>query len=193
MRFISLATIQLTFPDCSGFSYGGMRGGGGHSKVSAADWEGAWCQTCVRGAITMITVAVLYTLLFNMFVWALPVMVGLGAAYLVYHNGAGEILAIIVFPITAILTFAAGRLAFQNTRSRAVRVAIALLFAVPAAIMGYSATLELVRSMGLTSVPWQYMFALGGGFMIGASAWHRLTQPESMLVRVEKTSLSDWI
>jgi hypothetical protein len=104
-------------------------------------------------------------------------MVGGIAGIAAYNTGAGLFGAFIVGFVIAILTFAAGRAAIKSVRSPAVRIAIMLLFVVPAAWAGYSITLDLARWLEVPSVLWQQVYALFGAFMVGGTALARLTDP----------------
>jgi hypothetical protein len=53
------------------------------------------------------------------------------------------------------------------------RAAVALLFAAPAAWVGYMLTLGLAQ-LGVPSVAWQQAFALFGSMVVGATAWERM-------------------
>jgi len=75
-------------------------------------------------------------LLFALAVHALPTFVGLAAGLAAYHGGSGEIGAILVGLIAGALTLAAGLIAVASFRSPVIRTAIALVFAVPAAMAG---------------------------------------------------------
>ncbi len=59
-------------------------------------------------------------------------------------------------------------------RSPLIRAAIALLFAVPAAIAGYHATLGLAH-IGVPSQGWREAFAMVGAILVGGTAWGRMT------------------
>jgi hypothetical protein len=115
-------------------------------------------------------------LLFDLIVYALPVIVGINAGMAAYHSGAGEIGAFIVGFVAGVLTFVAGQIAVETSRSVVIRTAIALLFVVPAAMAGYFATLDLAR-LGVPAVAWQQAFALFGAVAVGATAWVRVTHP----------------
>jgi len=75
-----------------------------------------------------------------------------------YHSGAGEIGAFLVGLIAGALTLAAGQTAVAAFRSPLIRIAIALLFAVPAAMAGYHAAFG-VAQLGVPAEPWQRAFA----------------------------------
>jgi hypothetical protein len=57
-----------------------------------------------------------------------------------------------------------------------IRTAIALVFAVPAAMAGYHAALGLAQ-LGVPAELWQRAFALIGAVAVGATAWARLALP----------------
>jgi hypothetical protein len=54
-----------------------------------------------------------------------------------------------------------------------LRVSIALVFAAPAALAGYSAT-SMLFGWALASEGWREAFAIAGAIAIGAIAWQRL-------------------
>jgi hypothetical protein len=107
---------------------------------------------------------------------ALPAFVGLAAAVAAYHSGSGEFGAFLVGLIAGALTLAAGQIAVAAFRSPAIRAAIALLFAAPAAMAGYHAALGLAQ-LGVPAELWQRAFALIGAIAVGATAWVRLALP----------------
>ncbi len=116
-------------------------------------------------------------LLFNLYVYALPTMVGGIAGFAAYHSGAGGVGAFIVGFVAGVLTLAGGWTAIKTARSPAIRIAIVLLFVIPAAWAGYSVTLDFVRWLEVPSVVWQQVYALFGAFMVGGTALTRLTDP----------------
>ena len=62
---------------------------------------------------------------------------------------------------------------FSLVRTPILRIAVALMFAVPAALAGYYATYGL-SGLTITSVPWRQVFAVIGAVVIGVTAWARL-------------------
>jgi len=110
---------------------------------------------------------------FALAVHALPIFVGVTAGVAAYHSGSGEIGAFLVGLIAGALTLAAGQIAVAAFRSPLIRTAIALLFAVPAAMAGYHAALGLAQ-LGVPAELWQRAFALIGAIAVGATAWVRL-------------------
>jgi len=110
---------------------------------------------------------------FTLAVNALPFCVGVTAGFAAYHSGSGEIGAILVGLIAGALTLAAGQIAIAAFRSPLIRTAIALVFAVPAAMAGYYAALGLAQ-LGAPAEMWQKVFALIGAIAAGGTAWVRL-------------------
>ena len=107
-------------------------------------------------------------------VHALPFLAGVTAAVFAYHNGSGPPGAVLVGVIVGVVTLVAGQIAIAAVRSSLIRVAIALLFAVPAAIVGYHATLGLAR-IGVPAEGWRDALALIGAIIVGSAAWTRMT------------------
>ncbi len=95
-----------------------------------------------------------------------------------FHSGAGVIggiiVGIIVGIVAGVAALGAGQFAFAVARSPFIRAAIALLFAVPAAIAGYHATLALAH-IGVPSQGWRAAIAVIGGILVGGTAWGRMT------------------
>jgi len=113
-------------------------------------------------------------LLFTLAVYALPFFAGLTAGLAAFHTGSGVIGAIIVAILAGGATLAIGQIAFATVRTPLVRAAIALLFAVPATIAGYHATLGLAH-IGVPSEGWREAFAVVGAVLVGGTAWVRMT------------------
>ena len=70
-------------------------------------------------------------------------------------------------------TLVVGRFAFAILKLPALRGAIAFLFAAPAAIAGYHATLALAQ-IGVPSRAWREAFAIAGAVFVGATAFVRM-------------------
>ncbi len=109
-------------------------------------------------------------LLFTLAVYALPLFVGLTVGLAAYHSGAGVAGAIIAGGVTLTI----GQIAFATVRSPLIRAAIGLIYAVPAAIAGYSGTLGFAQ-MGIPSEAWRVTFAVIGATAVGGTAWARMT------------------
>jgi hypothetical protein len=113
-------------------------------------------------------------LLFTLAVYALPFFAGVTAALAAYHSGSGVIGAIIVAVLAGAATLAIGQIGFATVRSPLLRAAIGLLYAVPATIAGYRATLGLAH-IGVPAEGWCEAFAVVGAILIGGTAWVRIT------------------
>ena len=124
--------------------------------------------------------------LFTLAIYALPFFVGLTAGLAAFHGGAGVLGALAVGAAAGIATLIAGELAFAATRSIIIRAASVLLFAVPAAIAGYHATLG-VAEIGVPSHGWRVAFSIVGAIIVGGMAWGRTTLFASPL-RVDRRS-----
>jgi hypothetical protein len=116
-------------------------------------------------------------LLFTLAIYALPFFVGLWVGLAAYHSGAGFVGAFILALIAGVIVFALGQFAFATARSPLLRAAIAWLYAIPALVAGYQATLGLAR-IGTPSETWCQLFAVAGAIAVGATAWVRLTRFE---------------
>ena len=147
--------------------------------------EGVSVRRVSQKATTMIVIGIIFSfvslgflcwLLFALAVHALPVFVGLAAGFAAYHSGSGELGAFVVGLIAGALTLAAGQIAVAAFRLPLGRTAIALVFAVPAAMAGYHAALGLAQ-LGVPAELWQRAFALFGAVVVGATAWARLALP----------------
>ena len=145
--------------------------------------EGATLATPVTGPITMIIIGVLLNVvglgvfcwaLFALAIHALPFFVGMIAAIYAYQTGAGPLGAFVVGFVAGSFTFVLGRFIFSNARSRIVRVALGLLFAVPAACAGYDVILALSH-IGIPSQGWREAFAVVSAILVGGTAWARLS------------------
>jgi hypothetical protein len=113
-------------------------------------------------------------LVFALAVYALPLFAGVTAGLAAYHSGSGPIAAIAVAAIVSVIVLFAGQIAFRTLRSTPVRAAIALLFAVPAAVAGYHAAHGLAYLV-IPIEAWRQTMAVAGALMVATIAWARIT------------------
>ncbi|MBK5653102.1 hypothetical protein QU42_01635 [Bradyrhizobium sp. UASWS1016] len=113
-------------------------------------------------------------LIFTLAVYALPFFVALSVGMLAFRDGAGVVGALLIGIASGGLTHVAGQVAVAVSRSLTLRVAIAIVFAVPAAIAGYHVVFALSQ-IGVPSLAWREAFACVGAACIGGTAWARLT------------------
>jgi len=171
--------------------------GGNPTKISAAPSitfgytrrravvvvEGATVRPFVTEISTMLIIGLVLSvagigflcwLLFTLAVYALPFFAGLIAGLAAFHSGSGVIGALVVGVLAGGATLALGQIAFATVRTPLIRAAIALLFALPAAIAGYHATFGLAH-IGVPSEGWREAFAIVGAVLVGGTAWARMS------------------
>ena len=115
-------------------------------------------------------------LLFNLAVFALPFFAGVTAGMSALHSGAGPLGAVAGGIVAGVATLIVGQLALTFAPSALVRIAIALLFALPAAVAGYNAAHGIV-ALTLSSEGWRQAFATFGAIIVGVTAFARMMQP----------------
>jgi hypothetical protein len=136
----------------------------------------------ITGVSTMLVLGIIFSifglgallcLLFTLAIYALPFFVAVTAGMAAFHSGAGVIGAILVAAFVGGATLAIGQIVFATVRSPAIRATVALLYAVPATIAGYSATRGLAE-LSMPSASWQMIFAVIGAICVGCTAFARL-------------------
>ena len=101
---------------------------------------------CVIGLVlSVVGLGFFCWLLFTLAVYALPFFAGLSAGLAAFHSGAGVIGALIVGVLAGGATLVIGQIAFATVRTPLIRALIGLLYAVPAGIAGYQASLGLAK------------------------------------------------
>lgn len=116
-------------------------------------------------------------LLFSLAVYALPVATGISLAFWMRDHDYGYLAAILSGFAAGIIVLVIGRFLFTAIRSPIVRLAIALLFAIPAGIAGYHAVQGVI---GLAIDPGMMHSTLSwiGGVTIAVTSWIRLASFE---------------
>ncbi len=108
--------------------------------------------------------------LFTLAIYALPFFVGMTAGLYTHQTGTGPLAAIGLGIVAAAFVLVIGQTIFSFVRRLVLRVAVALIFAVPAALAGYYATFGL-SGLTMTSDLWRQVFAVVGAVAIGVTAW----------------------
>lgn len=90
-----------------------------------------------------------------------------------HESGTGALGAIGLGIVAAAFVLVIGQMILSHARTPILRVAVTLMFAVPAALAGYYATFGL-SGLTMTSDIWRQVFAMIGAVVIGATAWMRL-------------------
>jgi hypothetical protein len=145
--------------------------------------EGATHATFVTGVSTMLLALGIVLnivglgffcwVLFTLAIYALPFFVGMTVGLYAHESGTGPLGAIGFGIVAAAFVLVIGQTIFSLVRTPILRIAVALMFAVPAALAGYYATFGL-SGLTMTSDPWRQVFAVIGAVVIGATAWTRL-------------------
>lgn len=112
-------------------------------------------------------------LLFTLAVYALPCFVGMTAAFAAYHHSYSALESGVIGILACALTLAAGQLLFAWVRVPILRAGIALLFAAPAAVAGYHATLGIAY-IAMPHDTLSTVTAFIGAALVGATAWARM-------------------
>ncbi len=128
--------------------------------------------------LTLVGLGFFVWLMFAAAAWALPVFLGLSATFAADHAGASGATSFLVGFAVFLVTVVAGRtLAMQlPERRRPARVALMLLFALPAAAATASITATLSRAVGVEE--WAVVVVAIIGAVLGGLAGARvLEQP----------------
>jgi hypothetical protein len=123
--------------------------------------------------LSVFAIAFFCWLLFTLAVYALPCFVGMSLAFAAYHHGYGVLASGLIALIAGAGILAAGQLLFATVRVPILRAGIALIFAIPAAVAGYHATLGIAH---ITMPPGSLgeLFAIVGAVLVGGTAWSRM-------------------
>lgn len=127
-------------------------------------------------SLSVVLIFAMCSLAYMLATYAVPCFFAVMATRFAFGTGAGYIGAGIVGLFAGVASYCFLAYLFTTLRSPGLRLAIALLFAVPAAIAGFA----LVHSIAREAVPsevWRKIFSLIGGALVGASALARLAAP----------------
>lgn len=124
-------------------------------------------------------------LLYTLATLALPVFAAMTIGMWAHAEGSGVMAAIAVGLIGGILTLIIGQVLFAVIRSPLWRLALGLMFAVPAAIAGYHAV-HGITAMGVDSEGWRQALGVVGALFIGGAAWLRVAGGGDVVRRIEQ-------
>jgi len=124
-------------------------------------------------ALSVFAIGFFCWLLFTLAVYALPFFVFMTAALAAFHHGSGLLSSIVIGLLGAAATLGVGHFGLAMTRSLMARACIALLFAIPAAVAGYYATLG-VANIAIESAVLSQILAAFGAVIVGGTAWTRI-------------------
>jgi hypothetical protein len=141
---------------------------------AAVDYARRRTTMIVIGIILgFVALAYLCWLLFALAVHALPFFAGVTVGLAAYHSGSGTVAAIIVGAVAGGVVLVLGQVAFTTLRSSLMRAALALLFAVPAALAGYHAARGLAQ-LFVPAEAWRDAIGLAGATIVAATAFMRI-------------------
>lgn len=126
--------------------------------------------------LTVLLVIMVCVLAYRLATFALPFMLALEAASFAYAIEAGWIGAGIVGFCAGVASFGILAYLFATLRAPALRLAVALVFAAPAAVAGYALVHGVTRE-AVPSETWRQIFCIAGGIFVGCSALARLADP----------------
>mgnify|MGYP001811285154 CR=1 FL=1 len=118
-------------------------------------------------------VAGLSVLAYTLAVYALPFMIGVEAAKWAYASGSGLIGAGLIGLVAAAAAYGLLVVLFMVVRSPILRLAVAFVFAAPAAVSGFALVHGITRE-AVPSEVWRTIFCIIGGCFVGVSALMRL-------------------
>jgi hypothetical protein len=111
-------------------------------------------------------------------VYALPFVIGWGAALLAFNGGAGVEGAGIVGIAAAVGTFASLRLILARVRDGPVRSVVAFVLVLPSLILGYNIGLDVLKGV-VPSDMWRQVISIAYALFGGWLAFARLTEAET--------------
>ena len=123
--------------------------------------------------LSFVALAYLCWLLFALAVYALPFFAAVSVGVAAYQSGSGLAVTIVTGIIAGGIVLVLGRVAFAWLRSPVMRAALALLFAVPAAIAGYHAAAGFAYFFVPAEV-WHETIASAGAIVVAATACLRI-------------------
>mgnify|MGYP001171410026 CR=1 FL=1 len=113
---------------------------------------------------------------YSLAIHALPVIVAITVARIAHATGAGIVGAGVVELLAGVASFGLMVFLFAALRSPILRLAVAIVFALPAAVAGYSLVHGVVGHV-VPSEIWRQFFSIAGGIFVGCSALARLADP----------------
>jgi hypothetical protein len=123
--------------------------------------------------LSVVCVGFFCWLLFTLAVYTLLFFASMTAGLAAFHSGSGMVGALIVGVLAGGATLAIGQIVFATVRTPLFRAVIGILYAVPATIAGYHATLGFAH-IGVPSEGWREAFAVVGAVLVGGTAWARM-------------------
>jgi hypothetical protein len=118
-------------------------------------------------------------LAYTLATYALPFLFAVTMTRLAFATGAGFVGAGVVGLFAGVAAYGLLAYLFATLRSSSLRLAIALIFAIPAAIAGYALVHGITRE-AIPSEIWRQIFCVVGGIFVGLSALSKLANPSRL-------------
>ena len=128
----------------------------------------------VSTLFTLFGLGALCWILFNLAVYALPFAIGLTSGMYLYETGQGVFLSIFAGLFIGGFIAALGEFAFDRIRSIPIKLAIGLIYAIPAGIAGFHAAKGLAEFSSAGAVTVTFLSWLGA-LVVGGTAWARVS------------------
>lgn len=125
------------------------------------------------GLFGLVALLAFCALLYFCAVYIVPFAVGVWIAFWAMHAGSDEIGGFAIGAAAGVALFLIGKMTFQTSRSSAVRWLIAMAFAIPAAIAGFS-LVQQVWPLVMTPTTWQYVVGAMAAVATGSTVIARL-------------------
>lgn len=120
--------------------------------------------------LMLIGIGIFLYLLLGVASYALPLFAGLSVGFAASHAGMSGGAAFLAGLAAFLIVIAAARMLVELVPVRGTRLAVALLFAIPAAIAGASVVSALLRGIG---PGWELVAVLATGTAVGGIAARR--------------------
>jgi hypothetical protein len=132
--------------------------------------------------LSVVLIGAMCALAYTLATYALPFLFAVTMTRLAFATGAGFVGAAIVGLFAGVAAYGFLAYLFATLRSSSLRLAIALIFAIPAAITGY-ALLHGITREAIPSEIWRQIFCVVGGIFVGLSALSKLANPSRLQER----------
>ncbi|WP_429923253.1 hypothetical protein ACQY1H_01270 [Agrobacterium vitis] len=129
--------------------------------------------------LSVMLIGAMCALAYTLATYALPFLFAVTVTRLAFATGAGFVGAGIVGLFAGFAAYGLLAYLFATLRSSSLRLAVALIFAIPAAIAGY-ALLHGITREAIPSEILRQIFCVVGGIFVGLSALSKLANPSRL-------------
>src|SRR6056297_2620346 len=136
---------------------------------------------------TLFGLGALCWILFNLAVYALPFAIGLTSGMYLHETGQGVFLSIFAGLFIGGFIAALGEFAFDRIRWAPLKLAVGLIYAVPAGIAGFHAAKGLAE-FGNAGAATITLLSWLGALVVGGTAWARVSACNSTCALCDHSS-----